>query len=82
MTYFFHQLKQRFSGHNGSIKNYILEHYPTQKIKNKELLNNVSILYRSNMKSDLTIAEALFIHKFKPHLNEQREFCHGTLSLF
>ena len=78
------ELKQRFSGHtqNGSIKDHILEHPPTQKIKTREFLNNVSILYRSNMKSNLTIAEALFIHRFKSQINAQSEFCHGTLSLF
>ena len=59
------KLKQRFSGHaqNGSIKNHILEHHPMQKVITKELLNNVSILYRPNVKSDLTIAEAFYIHK-------------------
>ena len=54
------KLNQRFSGHaqNGSIKNHILQHHPTQKIKTKELLNNVSILYRSKVKTDLTIAQS------------------------
>ena len=78
------KLKQRFSGHaqNGSIKNHILQHHPTRKIKTGELLNNVSILYRSNVKTNLTLAEALYIHKLKPQINAQSEFCHGTLSLF
>ena len=65
-----------------SIKNHILEHHPTQKFTTNELLNNVSILYRCNMKSDLTIAEALFVYKFKPQINAQSEFCHGMLNLF
>ena len=59
------KLKQRFFEHtqNGSIKNHILEHHPIQKVKTRELLNNVSILYRSNMKSNFKIVEALFIHR-------------------
>ena len=77
------KLKQRFSEHaqNGPIKHHILENHPTQKVKTRELLNNVSILYRSNMKTNLTIVEALFIHRIKPQINAQSEFCHGTLSL-
>ena len=78
-------LKQTFSGHvqNGSIKSNILECHPARRIKTKELLNNyVSILYRSNDKANLVIAEALHIHQFKPKVNAQSESCHGTLHLF
>ena len=58
----------------------ILENHPTKKVKTKELLNSVFILYRSNVKTDLTFAEA--IHKLKPQINAQSDFCQGTLSLF
>ena len=77
-------LKQRFSGHeqNGQIKNHTLEHHPGQTVKTNELLNNVSILYRSNDKANFVIAEALYIHRFKSKVNTQSEFCHGTLHLF
>ena len=66
----------------GSIKNNILECHPARKDKTMELLNNVSILYRSNDKFNLVIAEALHIHQSKPKINAQSEFCHGTLHLF
>ena len=73
------KFEQRLSGHaqKGSIKNHIIEHHPAQKVKTKELLNNVSTLYRSNVKTDLTLAEALYIHKLKPSINAQSEFSHG-----
>ena len=66
--------------HN-KIKNHILECHPARKVKTNELLNKVSILYRSNDKANLVIAEALHIHQFKPSINAQSEFCHGTFNL-
>ena len=53
-----------FSEHaqNGSIKNHILQHHPTRKVKTKELLNDVSFLYSSNVKTTLTLAEALYLY--------------------
>ena len=78
------KLKQSFSGHaqNGSIKKHILQHHPTRKVKKKELLNNVFISYKSNVETNLTLAEASYIHTLKPKINAQSKFCHGTLSLF
>ena len=54
----------------------------TQRVKNNKLMNNVSILYRSNVKTDLTLAESVYIHKLKTQMNAQSEFCPVTLSLF
>ena len=42
--------------------------------KTKEFLNNVSILYRSNEKTDLIIAQALCFKNLKPKINAQSEF--------
>ena len=44
------------------------------KNKTKSLNYTIAIL-------KCTIAEALFIQKFKPQINVQSEFFHGTLSL-
>ena len=56
--------------------------YHSKQVKTKELLNNSSILNRPNEKTDLIIAEALYIHKIKPQINAQIVFCQGILSLF
>ena len=71
--------KQNFSGRSweGVIENHIEEYNPAQTVKTRELLNNVSILYMSNDKTNLVIAEALYIHQFKLNINAQSEFCHG-----
>ena len=61
-------------------KNRLLEFPPAQKVT-KELLN-VSILYKSDDKANLVIAETLYIHQFKPNINTQRKFCHDALNLF
>ena len=48
-------LKQRFSEHakNGSIKNLILEFRSSRRVRVRELLNNASILYKSNDEANL-----------------------------
>ena len=73
-------LKQMFSwrAQNGTVKNHILECHPARRVRSKELLNNVAILYRSNDKANLVIGEALCIYQFKPNINAKNEFCHNS----
>ena len=77
-------LKKRFSGHSqsGSIKEHLLINHPEVRIKTSHLLQDVSILYRSRQKYDLLLAEALYIKKLKPRINQQHEFSGGVLKIF
>ena len=67
-------LKQRALSHtqNGSIKNHNTEEHH-KKIKTADILPHMSILHRSTIKSELQLAEALFIKNEKPPINNKNE---------
>ena len=77
-------LKQRFSGRaqNGSTKKLILTCRLAKNEKTKELLNIISISYRSNDKINLLTKDALFIYRLKPNIKTQNEFYHSIWICF
>ena len=75
--------KQRATTHaqTGSIR----KHHEAQhgeKIKAKLIQERMSILFRSSIKTELTIAEALYIKTEAPPLNNQREGDTRILKIF
>lgn len=77
-------LKSRFTNHaqSGSIKRHIQKYHPEIKINTKELLNNVSVIFKANHKFDLILAESLTIKARKPTINEQKDYSSGILKVF
>ena len=76
-------LSKRFYTHvqSGSIRAHNnIKH--NSKPLTKELIKSTTILYRSQNKTDLTIAEAILIKQMHPALNLQDELFARTLQIF
>jgi predicted GIY-YIG superfamily endonuclease len=67
-------LKQRMTTHaqNGSIQAHHKDAH-SLKIKTADIMENITIMHRSQDKMELLIAEALYIKQEQPPLNNQRE---------
>ena len=76
-------LKQRATRHaqHGSILTHNIQTHQ-HKIKTNEILENTTILYKSQFKQELLLAEALYIKQLNPYINAQREGLFAILQIF
>ena len=76
-------LKQRALAHTqkGSIKNHNKENH-NKKIKTADIIPSMQVIFRSPLKIELQIAEALHIKKEEPPLNNQNEGDTRILHIF
>ena len=76
-------LKQRALAHtqNGSIKNHNKEKH-NRKIKTADVIPCMQTIFKSPLKIELQIAEAIFIKKESPPLNNQQEGDTRILRIF
>ena len=76
-------LKQRMTTHaqSGSIRNHNEEKH-NRRPRTAEILQQIEVLYSSNDRQDLILAEALLIKKHRPTINSQREGEVRVLSIF
>ena len=67
-------LRQRMTLHaqNGSIKQHQSDSH-SKKVTTAEILNNIKVIFRSQERQELYIAEALFIKEEQPTINNQKE---------
>ena len=66
---------------NGSIKNHNIESHNVN-IRTSEIMEEIKIIFRSEDKNELQIAEALLIKKKNPPLNNQSADFTRTLFVF
>ena len=76
-------LKQRAIMHaqKGAILNHNMNKHNI-KIKTKEILEDTAILFKSQCRNELCIAESLFIKQLRPIMNEQNEGFNRVLKIF
>ena len=53
-----------------------------KRLRTQEIIENIKVLYKSSDKSDLIVAEALYIEALSPTLNNQREGKTRVLKIF